>query len=275
MTDELLPNCQGAFVDICLTNLEKYGPNQKGLIVLEDVKKGTKLWPRMMSDKCVFTRSQLEQLKLEHPEFAENIDSFSCQNGHDLFTIPKAAISHSPIQNEIDFRQYVNHSCSPNCGYYTVQNDGTYTIAIRDLKRGDELTIHYGMLETEISFTYGLKCRCGSSNCQGVWKMNLYRGNSELLMFAKPELASQVKELRNTFWYSEKCWIRKVDFDDDTTKLALVARVDIEQNEIVAHLRDKQLRYIQICFDKSNCNLEDESYVISTRKIKKNEIIYL
>lgn len=60
--------------------------------------------------------------------------------------------------------KYINHSCDPNCE--TVIEDGKRIViqAIRDIKKGEEITYNYG---------YGIEnfrehpCRCGSENCMG------------------------------------------------------------------------------------------------------------
>lgn len=270
-----------AFVRVKLTPLPQYGNGQKGLTVCERVKKGTKLWSRMVADKSVFTREELEIMKVNRPDLADNIDSFSCQSGHDLFTIPTAALE---TEKTIDFRQYVNHSCSPNCGYFTEEGQ-TFTIAIKDIEVGEELTIHYGMLETEISFTCDLVCRCGSEKCAKIWSMNLYRTNSELLKYAKPELVKQIEEMRTKFWYSDKCWLKRDSGESNIPikerNLRLYARKCINPNEMVARFVDGTPRYITIGTTgterntiTSNCILRD-GCVISKKTIDSGEeIIY-
>ncbi len=58
----------------------------------------------------------------------------------------------------------INHSCSNNCDY---EGKGlkVWVVAIKDIKKGDELTCDYGF-----SFDKDFKqfpCRCGSKNCCG------------------------------------------------------------------------------------------------------------
>ncbi|MEX0287766.1 MAG: tRNA-dependent cyclodipeptide synthase [Flavobacteriaceae bacterium] len=62
--------------------------------------------------------------------------------------------------------QYQNHSCSPNCGI----RNRNQIVALRDIEKGDEITIDYAM----IGFSYGneispeeLFCNCGSPECRG------------------------------------------------------------------------------------------------------------
>jgi len=57
------------------------------------------------------------------------------------------------IEDEVG--QYINHSCSPTC-----QILGFEIVALRDLKRGDEITFDYISHEGELSSPF--KCRdCG------------------------------------------------------------------------------------------------------------------
>jgi hypothetical protein len=56
----------------------------------------------------------------------------------------------------------LNHSCQPNCGI-----KGLFRIvAMRDIKKGEELTWDYEM--TEDNPTWRMRCRCGSKNCRKV-----------------------------------------------------------------------------------------------------------
>lgn len=56
--------------------------------------------------------------------------------------------------------KYINHSCDPNTEMNT---DNFYDIAIRNIKKGEEITSHYpnppGKEEV---------CNCGSKNCKRI-----------------------------------------------------------------------------------------------------------
>jgi uncharacterized protein len=55
-----------------------------------------------------------------------------------------------------------NHSCNPNMGM-----TGMVTFrAIRNIKKGDELTFDYSICEEELDWE--MNCSCGSSNCRKV-----------------------------------------------------------------------------------------------------------
>lgn len=59
---------------------------------------------------------------------------------------------------------YLNHSCNPTAGIH-----GRNTIvAMRPLKKGEEVTIDYALSETFP--LWHMRCKCGSANCRKVVK---------------------------------------------------------------------------------------------------------
>lgn len=60
---------------------------------------------------------------------------------------------------EEKIKLYNNHSCDPNCGMH-----GEITfVAIRDIVKGEELTIDYAFIDNE---DYSFECHCGSKCCR-------------------------------------------------------------------------------------------------------------
>jgi SET domain-containing protein len=59
--------------------------------------------------------------------------------------------------------EYVNHSCEPNLVSRIVRGHILY-IALRNIKRGEELTIDY-RFDKDVE---KVVCRCGSPNCRGT-----------------------------------------------------------------------------------------------------------
>lgn len=57
--------------------------------------------------------------------------------------------------------RYINHSCNPNCGI----KDKFKIVAMRDLKKGEELTWDYDMSENS---DWTMKCTCGSKDCRKI-----------------------------------------------------------------------------------------------------------
>ncbi|MEM5812106.1 MAG: SET domain-containing protein-lysine N-methyltransferase [Candidatus Aenigmatarchaeota archaeon] len=56
--------------------------------------------------------------------------------------------------------ELINHSCNPNAG---VKNDN-HVIAIKNIKKGEEITWDYSTSMDEDCWT--MKCYCGSKNCR-------------------------------------------------------------------------------------------------------------
>ena len=63
--------------------------------------------------------------------------------------------------------QFINHSCEANVGSV----DG-YDTAIRDIKRGEEITCDYH--REKIPFIR-LNCNCGSNNCRKVLEDEMFK----------------------------------------------------------------------------------------------------
>lgn len=66
--------------------------------------------------------------------------------------------------------RWINHACEPNCE--TEEDDGRVWIqAMRDIRRGEELSYDYGLIIDE-RITPTLKkqyrCLCGTSGCRGT-----------------------------------------------------------------------------------------------------------
>lgn len=89
-------------------------------------------------------------------------NDYILQIGNDLFFA-------TTKEEDIDDSDFLNHSCSPNCGI-----KGKFKIvAMRDIFPGEEITFDYAMSE---SSDYKMKCLCGSSNCRKLitgddWKI--------------------------------------------------------------------------------------------------------
>jgi len=54
-----------------------------------------------------------------------------------------------------------NHSCDPNTAY-----EGLHVVALRHIKQGEELTLHYASFLDEHMEPFN--CRCGAANCCGL-----------------------------------------------------------------------------------------------------------
>jgi uncharacterized protein len=81
-----------------------------------------------------------------------------------LFTLSKEKyIDGDASENSLRF---INHSCNPNCEA-EVDKDKVFYHALRDIKKGEELTIDYALdAEPDDPQT----CLCGEANCRGTMK---------------------------------------------------------------------------------------------------------
>jgi len=60
--------------------------------------------------------------------------------------------------------KYINHSCHPNCESDVIRGK-IWTIALRDIAKGEELFYNYGYDDFESYEDH--PCRCGSKRCVG------------------------------------------------------------------------------------------------------------
>jgi len=139
------------------TNIDKKG---LGLYAAQNIKKGTKIINYIGK---IITKKQTEQS--QKYDNAKPIYLFNLNNRYDL-------------DGDYSFNtaRLINHSCSNNCEY-----DGKglklWVTAIRDIKKGEELTCDYGFGYDEDYKQF--PCNCGSKNCCGYivraesrWRIN-------------------------------------------------------------------------------------------------------
>ena len=131
-----------------LYKIKKSNIDKNGLYANYDIKVGTKI---IEYKGKIITRKKAE----EDPKFDNDkaIYLFNLNKKYDL---------------DGDFKyntaRLINHSCNPNC-----EVDGTglklWIYAIRDIKKGEELSYDYGFSFDEDFKNY--PCRCGAKNCVG------------------------------------------------------------------------------------------------------------
>ncbi len=110
--------------------------NKKGVFAAKDFKKGETVivWkPKMISG------AEAENASAAHKHFI-------VKDGK------KYLLMRSP-------ERFVNHSCDAN-----TRVRGQADVAIRTIKKGEEITSNYGAEECLIPFT----CRCGQPKCRGL-----------------------------------------------------------------------------------------------------------
>jgi hypothetical protein len=60
------------------------------------------------------------------------------------------------------YAYYLNHSCNPNAGL----KDKVMVIAMRNIEKGEEITIDYSI--TEADPYWKMKCKCGDRHCRKI-----------------------------------------------------------------------------------------------------------
>ena len=134
--------------------------NGQGLYAAKDIKKGTQIIDYV---EKIMTKKQTEESKKF--DNLKPIYLFNLNNKYDL----DGSYSSNTAR-------LINHSCLNNCDYEG-QGLKLWVVAIKDIKKGDELTCDYG-------FSYDsdykqFPCKCGSINCVGYivressrWRIN-------------------------------------------------------------------------------------------------------
>lgn len=118
----------------------KYGA---GVFATEDIKKGTII--HILAGEKVSHKEALRRVLGEQ----ENLD--------DIFQIGK--------RTYIDLNEHsriFNHSCDPNAGLRKTSE----MFALRDIKKGEEITYDYSL--TIAPTEWEMKCKCGSPKCRGI-----------------------------------------------------------------------------------------------------------
>ena len=80
-----------------------------------------------------------------------------------LFTLNKKYL----LDGDFKFNtaRLINHSCDPNCEVLDISKTKIWVTAMRDIKKGEELSYDYGF---GFDSNYkDHKCKCGSKNCVG------------------------------------------------------------------------------------------------------------
>lgn len=115
-----------------------------GILAIKKIQKGERV---IVFGGYVMNTRQFKAL-------SERMKSFPFQVADDLyFGLSKIS--------EVEEADYLNHSCEPTCGF-----SGEITIiALRDIKKGEEITIDYAMCLTSREVS-PMKCFCGSKFCR-------------------------------------------------------------------------------------------------------------
>jgi len=127
--------------NVVVRNTSKYG---KALFASADIKKGSLVFD--YSGCREIHAGKVSDIPNEPPEF---IRDHTLQIGeHRFLFVDKGKLG-----------RFFAHSCEPNCGFL----GNTKIVAMRDIKKGEELTFDYEMSEES---DWRIKCLCGSKNCR-------------------------------------------------------------------------------------------------------------
>ena len=139
---------------------KKSGINNLGLFAKSDINKGEKV-------------IEYKGRKFTHKQVEEN-DRFDNSKAIYLFTLNERYVLDGDAKTNT--AKYINHSCDPNCEVDII-NGKIWIIAIKDIKKGDELSYDYGF-GYDADFRQ-FPCKCGSKNCCGYivrddqrWRIN-------------------------------------------------------------------------------------------------------
>ncbi len=139
------------------SNIDKNG---HGLYATKDIKEGTKIINYVGK---IITKKQSD----ENPKFdnSKPIYLFNLNNKYDL-------------DGDVPWNtaRLINHSCSNNCDY-NGKGLKIWIVAIKDIKKGEEITCDYGFSYDEDYKNF--PCNCKSNNCVGYimregsrWRIN-------------------------------------------------------------------------------------------------------
>ena len=139
------------------SDIDKKG---RGLYAAKDIKEGTRIIDYIGK---IITKKQTEET--ERFDNAKPIYLFNLNKKYDM----DGDVSWNPAR-------LINHSCSNNCDY-----NGTglklWVIAIKNIKKGEEITADYGFGYDEDYKQF--PCKCRSKNCCGYivraesrWRIN-------------------------------------------------------------------------------------------------------
>ena len=139
---------------------KKSGINNLGLFAKSDIKRGEKV-------------IEYKGRKFTHKQVEED-DRFDNSKAIYLFTLNERYVLDGDTKTNT--AKYINHSCNPNCEVDII-NGKIWIIAIKDIKKGDELSYDYGF-GYDADFRQ-FPCKCGSKNCCGYivrddqrWRIN-------------------------------------------------------------------------------------------------------
>ena len=88
-------------------------------------------------------------------------------------------------------------------------------VAIQNIETGEELTLNYQFLETEVV------CKCGSLKCRGILKFDQYKNfdwQKNYYKYSLPYVQRKIDELKPK-WHSSRCFLKYYIENDQPRQL--------------------------------------------------------
>eukprot|EP01114_Cavostelium_apophysatum_P010980 TRINITY_DN2513_c0_g1_i2.p1 TRINITY_DN2513_c0_g1~~TRINITY_DN2513_c0_g1_i2.p1 ORF type:complete len:182 (+),score=15.32 TRINITY_DN2513_c0_g1_i2:113-658(+) len=128
----------------------------------DDIQKGESIWTMGEWDKKPALNVAIETVKTWPKDQQDKFLALAYQIDDFTFSGFPPGVE---IPQEILNENYVNHCCDGNMWYDPVGESDYQLIAIRDIKKGEELTYDYALTEADDTFLIP-NCLCGKSACR-------------------------------------------------------------------------------------------------------------
>jgi SET domain-containing protein len=167
--------------------LGKTQEHGKGIFARSNIKKGERV---IVFGGFAISIAQLKKIKESHRSTYNLATTTGYQISDDIV--------YTPIyKSQFSIAEYLNHSCNPNCGFKG-QLD---LVAMRNIKKGEEVSLDYAMAVTSPILLFKALCTCNAIDCRkhltsNDWKIptlqKRYRG------YFQPYIHEKIKMLKST-----------------------------------------------------------------------------
>ncbi len=125
------------------------GINRRGCFARKPIAKGEVI--------CVWGGHIITQKEFDtlQKRTFKNIDDYATKLADGFYLV-------SCKKGGLEDDDFFNHSCDPNAGI----NGHLMMVAMRGIKKGEEITYDYCM--TDADYDYSFRCACGKKNCRGI-----------------------------------------------------------------------------------------------------------
>ncbi|MFQ6128896.1 MAG: SET domain-containing protein [Thermoplasmata archaeon] len=148
-----------------------------GVFTLRDFKRGEHIFHLDLTKLERYTVKEIDENPELHGDHADYV-------GHGKYVVDESPAS------------YMNHSCEPNC-YVKMKTIAIKDVyALRDIRKGEELTHDYTATSVDQVAGKGFweeECKCGSKNCRKILHGDFFRLPKELQKKYYPNLPPSIK----------------------------------------------------------------------------------